>query len=510
MRMILKEKVGVLVIKQIILLCGLCMFFVGQVNAAEPAKPLNFFNMLNEVFEKNPNVQASMLQVDMRTAERNQLEGVLDTRFGGSVGLSDEVKPTTSPFAPSGTSLGFVAGQVVQPFSDGSSLTGTLKYNKSKLTYPNTVNPAFQSSPNPTYQHQIDLIYRYPLVGGAGNPNYHYQKEAGEDEIKAAQLRIAVLKEQLTSQAIGFYAQFILNDLSVKLAQDATLRAEQLLNNQKSRENFGLAEKEDRLQTEALLSMRQFQQVQAMATRDASQTALNRLMHQDGNILLSPKLEPLHMNLRSVADMLDAAEQRRPVFKVLDAQYAAAQARLAMVEAAGDYQLDLVGQVGTRALDGSAGGALVQGFTIDDRYIGLQVEFSDVWGHKANRAAIQSNVLALENIKIERKRMHEDLETELAITRIALLNGEGTLQAALRQVEAEKKKYNGELARYKRGRSSTAVITQFEGDLSAARLRALIQQVNVQVAEYKLALALGELLPMLPNKQAKNTAGAEQ
>lgn len=498
-----------MLVKKIILLYGLCMPFAGLVQAVEQAKPLNFARVLNEVFEKNPNLQASRLQVDMRLAERNQIEGMLDTRFGGSVGLSDEVKPTTSPFASSGTSVGFVAGQVVHPFSDGSSLTGTLKYNKSKLTYPSTVNPAFQANPNPIYQHQIDLIYRYPLVSGAGNPNYRYQKEAGDDEVKAARLRIAVLKEQLASQAIGLYAQFILNDLSVKLAEDATLRAKQLLKNQKSRENFGLAEKEDRLQTEALLSMRQFQQVQAIAARDASQTALNRLMHQDGDTLLSPQLTPLKFKTRPVSEMLDAAEQRRPVFKVLDAQYAAAQSRLAMVEAAGDYQLDLVGQIGTRALDGSAGSALVQGFTLGDRYVGLQVEFSDVWDNKANRAAIQSSVLALENIKIERKRMLEDLETELAATRIALLSGEGTLQASLRQVEAEKKKYNGELARYKRGRSSTAVITQFEGDLSAARLRALIQQVSVAIAEYKLALAMGELLPMLLD-ESTSVVGAKQ
>ena len=458
------------------------------------AQDLQFSDVLRAAIAQSPDLQASALQVKMRQADGEQADGALDMRYGGSLGLSNEVAPTTSPFAAGETNAAFIAGQVVKPFADGSTLTGTLKYNRAELIYPSSVIPAFQSSPNPLYQHQIDLIYRYPLAAGSGNPNYTYQKEASASDEKAAVLRTALLKEQIAAQAIGLYAQFVLNDLSVKLAKDAVLRAKQLLSNQKMRENFGLVEKEDRYQTEALVAARKLQLVQAMANKQSAQTTLNRFMVQDADTPLSVRFASPKVQLRSVADLFEQAMQKRPVFKVLDAQYQAAESRLSMAQSAGDYQLDVVGQIGTRALDGNGGTAFANGFNpIDDRYIGVSLEFSDVLGKSANKAAIQKGLLALESINIERRKVRLDLETDIAKLVDTLRSGQITLRASKVQVRAEKKKYQAQVARYKKGRAPTSVIIQFEGDLRAAELRYLIQQVNLGVSNYQLALAIGEL-----------------
>ncbi|MDQ7004793.1 MAG: TolC family protein [Ghiorsea sp.] len=458
------------------------------------AQSLQFSDVLRAAIGQSPDLQASALQVKMHQAEGMQVDGALDMRYGGSVGLSNEAAPTTSPFAPTETNAAFVSGQIVQPFADGSTLTGTLKYNRTGLIYPSSVIPAFQSSPNPLYQHQIDLIYRYPLAAGSGNPSYTYQKEASTGDEKAAVLRIALLQEQIATQAIALYAQFVLNDLSVKLSQDAVLRAKQLLSNQKKRENFGLVEKEDRYQTEALLAARKLQLAQAKAGEQAAQTALNRLMVQDADTPLSVTFSSPEVQLRSVAELLEQAEKKRPVFKVLDAQYQAAQSRLDLAKSAGDYQLDVVGQIGTRALDGSGGTAFFNGFNpINDRYIGVSLEFSDVLGKRANQAAVQKSLLALESITIERRKARQDLETEVAKLVDTLRSSQITLRASQAQVQAEKKKYRSQVARYQKGRAPISVIIQFEGDLRAAELRYLIQKVNLGVTNYQLALAIGEL-----------------
>ena len=475
----------------------LCLVFVAEAwMLPAHAAPLRLQDVLATVFAKSPDLQASRLQTRMRQAETAQVEGALDTRYGVTAGISNEKAPTTSPFAATETNAAFIAGNVVKPFADGSTLTGTVKYNRAELVYPASVNPAFQSKPNPLYQHQIDLIYRYPLAAGKGNPNYTYQKEAGGAEEKAAALRVAVLQEQLAAQAIGLYGQLVLNDLSVALAEDALLRARQLLKNQKKRERFGLVETEDRYQTEALVAARKLQLAQAVAAKKAAQTALNRLMYQDADTPLSVSFSVPEVRITTVADMLAKAEAKRPVFQVLDAQYAAAESRLNMAQAAGDYQLDLVGQVGTRALDGSAGTAFAQGFTVDDRYIGFSVEFSDVVGNRANHAAIEKSMLALESIQVERSKARLNLESEIARLVDSIRNTEITLKASARQVQAERKKYQAQLQRYKKGRTPTSVIIQFEGDLRAAELRHLIQKVKQGIDKYQLALAMGELLPL--------------
>ncbi|WP_198401654.1 TolC family protein [Ghiorsea bivora] len=477
-----------------------CLCFVLQTPVQ--AKVLSLSDVLSNVFAKSPDLQASNVQVHIQRANSLQLDGALDMQYGGSIGLSNESAPTTNPFAPTETNAAFVSGQVVQPFEDGSTLTGTLLYNSAELIYPASVIPEFQSKPNPQYEHQIDLIYRYPLVAGSGNPNYTYQKEASLAEEKAAKLRIALLKEQIAGQAIGMYAQFVLSDLSLKLAKDAVFRAAQLLENQKKRESFGLVEKADRYQTEALLAARKLQLAQAKAEKRAAQTALNRLMYQDAGTPLVVKFSSPKVQLQSVSQMLAKAESKRPVFQVLAAQYKAAEAQLSLAQTSDDYQLDLIGQVGTRALSGNAGTAFTKGFNpVHDRYIGISVEFSDVLDNKSSHAAVQKSVLALESINIERRKAVMDLQTEIATLLNDLHSAKITLKASKAQVKAEKKKYQAEMERYQKGRVPTSTVIQFEGDLRAAQLREAIQRVSLGLTEYKLALAVGELPELLRQTQ---------
>ena len=477
-----------------------CLCFVLQTPVQ--AKILSLSDVLSNTFAKSPDLQASSVQVNIQRANSMQLDGALDMHYGASIGLSNESAPTTNSFSPAETNAAFISGQVVQPFENGSTLTGTLLYNRAELIYPASVIPAFQSTPNPQYQHQIDLIYRYPLVAGSGNPNYRYQKEANTEEEKAAKLRITLLKEQIAGQAIGMYAQFVLSDLSLKLAKDAVLRAAQLLENQKKRESFGLVEKADRYQTEALLAARKLQLAQAKADKRAAQTALNRLMFQEANTPLVVKFSSPKVQLQEVSKMLAKAESKRPVFQVLAAQYKAAEAQLSLAQTSDDYQLDLIGKVGTRALDGSASTAFTRGFNpVHDRYIGISVEFSDVLDNKGSHAAVQKGVLALESIKIERHKAEMDLQTEIATLLNDLRSAKITLKASKAQVKAEKKKYQAEMERYQKGRTPTSVVIQFEGDLRAAQLREAIQRVSLGVTEYKLALAVGELPELLGETQ---------
>lgn len=477
-----------------------CLCFALQTPVQ--AKALSLSDVLSYAFAKSPDLQASSVQVNMQRANSLQLDGALDMHYGASIGLSNEIAPTTNPFAPKETNAAFIAGQAVQPFTDGSTLTATLKYNRAELIYPSSVIPAFQSKPNPQYQHQIDLMYRYPLAAGSGNPNYTYQKEASLAEEKAARLRVALVKEKIAAQAIGMYAQFVLSDLSLKLAEDAALRAGQLLENQQKRESFGLVEKADRYQTEALLAARKLQLAQAKADKRTSQTALNRLMYQDANTPLTLKFNSPQIQLQSVSKLLLKAESKRPIFKVLEAQYTAAEAQLNLAQASSDYQLDLIGQVGTRALDGSAGTAFTRGFNpVHDRYIGISVEFSDVLDNKSSHAAVQKSVLVLESINIERHKTVLDLHTEIATLLNDLRSARITLKASKAQVKAEKKKYHAEIERYQKGRTPTSMVIQFEGDLRAAQLREAIQRVSLGVAEYQLALAVGELPELVGQQQ---------
>jgi len=487
---------------------GLMAVCLALVPANLQAQSISFSDVLNAVYAKHPDLQINNLQIQMRKADSEGIDGALDTRYGGSAGISDEKSPATNAFSPGGTSVAFLSGQVSQSFAGGSQLTGTLNYNRAELTYP-TGSPLL-SSLNPVFKHQIDLIYRYPLAKGAGNPSYQFQKEASMQDIQAAQWQVRMVKEQLANQAIGAYFQLKLDDLSLRLAKDAMKRANDLLAYQKQRESFGLIEKADRLQTEALVAARKSQLTQAKAARDMAQTNLNRLMYQDGNIALEPQSDVVSIQRTSHEDMLKRVQFNRPVFKMLDAQYAAAESRLNIAKDADAYQLDVVGQIGSRALEGSGGAALGQGFTLDDRYVALKVEFSDSWQHTSGAAAIQRQLLALESINLERSKMVENFATDIATISDMQRSGELTLRALQQQVIAERKKFEAESKRYQEGRGSTATAIQFEGDLRAAELRTVIQKVALEQAAFRLALTLGELAEVNASNQQSAAMQAAQ
>jgi len=280
------------------------------------------------------------------------------------------------------------------------------------------------------------------------------------------------------------------------LADDAVLRAKQLLAYQKKREHFGLIEAADRLQAEALLASRQMQYSNAQATLNSSYNKLNRLMLRDTAKPINISIDtftPTSMQ-QNMPELLQQAENNRPIFHMLDAQQAANDAQLAIARDQYNTQVDLVGQIGSRALSASAGTAFQQGFTLNDRFISLGVEVSDTLGSKSARSSIQKAELERERIELQRLQARESIKTALSNALTDYKNAKNTKKSAIHRKYAEKLKFNAEMQRYKQGRSDTATLVQFEGDLRTAELQAALQDIQLQLALTQINFATGKLL----------------
>lgn len=216
----------------------------------------------------------------------------------------------------------------------------------------------------------------------------------------------------------------------------------------------------------------------------------------NGGIFSSDK-----MNEFSLDELLTEAEASRPAFRVIKANLDASSARLAAARNQHETQIDLIGQVGSRALDGSAGKALGQGFTLNDRFISLSVELSDTFTGNATQASIRQAELGRQKALLERIQLRESVKSELANALTMRSSTQKTVVSANQRAKAEKNKFNAELKRYREGRSDTATIIQFEGELSIAELQAAMQKVTLRLAEHQLALARGTLLPSVQLSQ---------
>jgi len=483
------------------------LIFMFLLPGSVSAQPISLAEVIQETFANNPDIPLSQLGTDFARADQQRIEGMLDPNVSARIGYSDEKVPTTNPFAANKTQFGQLSGAISKPLQDGSSLTGSLNYNRTKLGYPSSVPSTFQSSINPIYQNQIDLTYRYPLLRGHGNPAYHEQMAASKQDEQAARWRVEMIKEQLAEKATALYFQLTADNLAVKLSEDAVHRAKKLLKYQKMREQFGLIERADRLQAEALLATRRMELSLAEATSKRGQTSLNRLMLRAPDSPLDPGSNgDLFSSIGTASleldELLADAEKTRPAFRAVEANLSASNARLAAARNQHETQIDLIGQVGSRALDGSSGKALGQGFTLNDRFVSLSVELSDSIYGNSTRASIRQAELSRQQAMLERLQLRESVKSSLANSMTMLNNRHKTVAAANQRAKAENNKFSAEMRRYRNGRSDTATIIQFEGELRNAELQATIQQVLLRLATHQLALAQGTMLPLIKARRS--------
>ncbi|MFQ5582619.1 MAG: TolC family protein, partial [Mariprofundaceae bacterium] len=396
------------------------------------------------------------------------------------------------------TRLGQISAGISKPLASGGTIGAEIDYTRTSLGF---VSPLASqlASVNPAYNNEINLSYRHPLLRGAGRPDYNEALTAAQSDILAAGLQQQIVAQGLSLQALDLHFRLASNDISVTLAEQAVGRARRLLNYQHMRERFGLIETADRLQAEALLAARKMELEQSRALRATNQAALNRLMLRAPNTPLAVTLDADHQDIQSpdFAAAVESARINRPELKALDAQLQAAESRLLLARDSERTQLDVVAELGTRSLDGSAGIALKKGFGINDRFAALSLELSDAVGDNGAKSAIRKAELTRQRVLAEKTRMLELIKDDLSAAITTITTGRATLASARKREAAEKLKFEAEVKRYREGRSDTATIVQFEGDLRIAALQAELQRISLLQAERQLAWSQGTLLQQL-------------
>lgn len=412
--------------------------------------------------------------------------------------MREDQTPPASDFQPDETHTGQFSGSISKPFSGGSTLSANIDFNRTKQNFSSPFASQLATI-NPAYRSNASLSYRLPLMRGAGGPDYNDALNASMAETEASRLQREVVMRDLSLQATNIYFRLLSDGVSVELADVAMKRAHRLLNYQEFREQFGLIETADRRQTEALLAARKLEYQQAIAQQTGDMTSLNRLMLRAPDAPVTVDVDE-----HSVSDTVGGFEasvamalERRPEFLILQARLDAAESRVAIARNDKKMKLDVVAEFGTLGLDDDASGAANDVFSTADRFAGLSLELGDTLGRTASNADLQQAVLSRERILAQRNQTIERVEDELADVLSTLTTGEQTLKLARQLVEAEKQKFEAELQRYRDGRSDTATLVQFEGDLHTAELQAELQRLTLMLADKQYAWSTGELLDKL-------------
>ncbi|MFQ5518958.1 MAG: TolC family protein [Mariprofundus sp.] len=487
-------------------LIGLMITAIALFAVAQPATAsdnMSLKQVIQAVLSNQPDLAISRIDSAIAATETQRIEGILDPIVSASILASEEQTPVSSAFQASETRIGQLTGGISKPLSNGGTVSAGFVYNRISQGFSSPF-AAQLASFNPAFRNQINVSYRHPLFKGAGRPDYHHALTAADAGMQSSAMQQQVIARQFTLQAINAYYQLAADEINTRIAGQAVKRAKKLLAYQRSREQFGLIEKADRLQAEALLAARKTDLQRAVSRRLTDLNSINRLMLRSADAPLTLE-QPLTDDIPtpSIAEAFAVAESNRPELQVLKAQLEASQAQLAINRDADDIQLDLVAEAGTRSLDSNAATAAARGFSPNDHYVSLSVEFSDVLSRNSARASIRKAELQYQRILAQRNSAMEQIKTDLSTAITAINGGKPVLAVARKQAAAEKQKFKAEMKRYRAGRSDTATLVQFEGELRNAELNAELQALTVQLTIRQLAWAQNTLLAELDLSDSK-------
>ncbi|TLS66483.1 TolC family protein [Mariprofundus erugo] len=456
------------------------------------ANTISLDDVITAVIQHDPGLAINRLDRAIAAADRQRIEGLLDPVVTASMTASQEQTPVASDFQPIETRTAVLAGSVAKPLASGDTVSANINFNRSSQDF---ISPlaAQLAKFKPAYRNQINISLRHPLWRGADNPAYLQGITVSDASSEATRIQQQTAEHALALQAINASYKLASDDIDIHIAAQAVERARRLLGYQRSREQFGLIEQADRLQAEALLAARQTDLQQAKARRASDLGLLNRMMHRPDDSPLTVELPASALSPPDgMESMLESAKKKRPELKALQAQLKAADAQLLIASDGDQAQLDLIAQLGTRSLAGTPVTAAARGLSIHDHFASISVEYSDTPGRNSVRAALLKAELARERIVAQQTQTIELISDQLAAAATTLVNGTPALHMAQRQAEAEARKFNAEMKRYREGRSDTSTLVQFEGDLSTAELRAQLQQLTLQLAAMQLAWARGD------------------
>lgn len=455
--------------------------------------------VVRTVLARHPDLAVSRFDPAITATEAQRIEGTLDPTVNARIGYSDDERPVVSDFQPLATRRAEASGSVEKPLAGGGTLSASADYNRTWQDFAASPFAAQLARINPAYRGSLNLSYRMPLLRGAGRPDYSEGLAAAEADTEAARRQRALIARSLGLQALNAYFLLLNDEIGIRIAEVGVERAQQLLEYQSFREEFGLVEAAETVQAEALLATRRLELQEGRAARAADRVALNRLMLRaaDAPLEITEEAPEAVAGSADPGAAFESALDRRPEFDILESQIEAAGARLRVARDTERMGLDLVAEIGTFSLDREAADAAIDVFDTTDRFAGLSLELRETLGDRAAAADLRRAELTRRQLIERRAQTSEQVRDDIADAVTTLQTGSETLRLARARVDAERRKFDVEMERYREGRSDTATVVQFEGELHAAELRAEQQALTVRLAAWQLAWARGTLLDEL-------------
>jgi len=444
------------------------------------AEPLEFKQVLQKVVDHYPSIRSAALQVEKARQENIKAETQLSWRLNGNAGVTRD----TSLFGTTSDRYN-IGANLNRDLSNG----GVLGFN-ANISRDDAEDSFAPTIPNPVTKTRVDVNYRHRLQKGSDNSQYKESKLSAEAGVSIAMSEKAALYDELASQVIDLYLAAATTQSRIKNIENTINRSLRLKEYITKEFKLGLSEEKDLLQVDARLATN-YADKQGLDVLWRKQViSLNRLMNLDWANKFSPSIKLDVIKQSNFESTFTQAQQQSPELKTIEARLKLADSAIRLSRDKRQDELDLVLFLGN---ENNQGDTAVGEFDESEIVGGVSLEFKRGLDKSGLNAELRQSHLDREVALQDKKRVLQDLQYNVASLLAEVESAEKAVTGSRNSVNAEQKKLDEAVKRYKDGRIETDRIIEFESQLANAELSYELQKIELARRYNQLELIKGEI-----------------
>ena len=440
----------------------------------------SYETVLGRVIQVYPNLQSAILQVERSTLELDRIYATLGWKASADTIISHDLGGFGTP-----ADVITARGLLTRKLESGDSITLDASYVRTdnELVFINTL-------PNPSNDSAVNLSYRRPLQKGAGNIEYQSSQEAAKAQIKSSKAEEYELRDQLAKQVANLYFGLATIEVNLANTKEGIDRLRRLFEYVTRNKKLGISEEKDSLQSQARLDRKLAELTALVTARNQQLYNLNRLMNLPASTRFTTSLDYSQQELPPRSVLHDEVFSYSPALKKA---YAGKQAAESDIELQRDNKkdvIDVIVSVGARAKSGP-----VEDTDIDETDLAGKVglEYRAALDKSGLRAALQQALLNRDIADNQIRQLGIDLNNEIDRLQGLIRDQKKSIASNSRLKQAEKKKFDEAVSRFRSGRTTTADLIIFEEDLSLAEFALANSKVDLVNSLNELARLRGSI-----------------
>lgn len=456
------------------------VFFFGYMPSAAADLALKEGAVIDLVVQRNLGVKTERVYPQIADTDITKTKSQFDTKVSGQAYYNlDRSDKETIVLGTDNREVLYEA-KVEKKFPQG--VQGAIRVTNIH----NQTNSAFATDPR-FFDSSIQFDAQAPMLRNRFGKSDQLSVKLSEAQKKVVESGSLNAIQDRVAGAVRNYWNWVASKEYVELANRFLKLALDFQERTDLKKNLGLAEDTDLFATEALVQERQAETLRAKNLLEDLKQRLNDSLDFNLDTPLSTS-EALGVRGQAMtsAEGMELALQRRPDYQALLDEAKVKDIQIAIDKDQKWPSLDLVSSLQLNSVDPDYGAALKQTFLAEHPEWLIGARFQIEIENRLAKANLKKSELEKIQVLLRIKELENSiaLEVDERVRELALQRKE--LEKYSNAAVLQRKKMEGEMAKFALGRSDSDTIIRFQGDYLDASRRALEAKVRLQLAWVEL------------------------